>query len=42
VLSTPGFVVPTGSERPTGRGWAELYARGATARLHPPILRPAG
>jgi 8-oxo-dGTP diphosphatase len=41
VLSTPGFVVPTGDERPTGRGWAELYTRGATTQLHPAILRPA-
>jgi 8-oxo-dGTP diphosphatase len=39
VLSTPGFVVPTGDERPTGRGWAELYTRGTTAQLHPAILR---
>ena len=41
VLSTPGFVVPTGDERSTGRGWAELYTRGTTTALHPPILRPA-
>lgn len=40
VLSTPGFVVPTGGERATGRGWAELYTRGTSARLHPPLLRP--
>jgi 8-oxo-dGTP diphosphatase len=40
VLSTPGFVVPTGEERATGRGWAELYQRGTTAQLHPAILRP--
>jgi 8-oxo-dGTP diphosphatase len=40
VLSTPGFVVPTGAERATGRGWAELYRRGATTTLHPAILRP--
>ena len=40
VLSTPGFVVATGAERPTGRGWAELYGRGTTAALHPAILRP--
>jgi 8-oxo-dGTP diphosphatase len=39
VLATPEFVAPTGEKRPTGRGWAELYTRGATARLHPPILR---
>lgn len=41
VLSTPGFVVPTGDHRATGRGWAELYARGAVTQLHPAILRPA-
>lgn len=40
VLSTPGFVVPTGDERPTGRGWAELYTRGSTTTLHPALLRP--
>jgi 8-oxo-dGTP diphosphatase len=42
VLSTPGFVVPTGEERATGRGWAELYTRGATTQLHPALLRPRG
>ena len=41
VLSVPGLVVPTGQERPTGRGWAELYARGRTIHLYPPIPRPA-
>jgi 8-oxo-dGTP diphosphatase len=40
VLSTPGFVVPTGEERSTGRGWAELYTRGTTTQLHPALLRP--
>ena len=40
VLSTPGYVVATGDERPTGRGWADLYRRGTTTQLHPPILRP--
>ena len=40
VLSTPGLVVPTGEERSTGRGWAELYRRGNTTQLHPAILRP--
>jgi 8-oxo-dGTP diphosphatase len=40
VLSTPGLVVPTGEERATGRGWAELYRRGDTTQLHPAILRP--
>lgn len=39
VLSTEGFVVPTGQERSTGRGWAELYNRGATTQLHPALLR---
>lgn len=39
VLSTPGFVVPTGEDRSTGRGRAELYRRGDIAHLHPPILR---
>ncbi|MEA2972933.1 MAG: 8-oxo-dGTP diphosphatase [Actinomycetota bacterium] len=39
VLSTPGFVVPTGEERPTGRGWADLYRRGDLAHLRPPLLR---
>jgi 8-oxo-dGTP diphosphatase len=37
VLSTPGFVVPTG----TARGRAEAYRRGRITRLHPPLLRPA-
>lgn len=41
VLSTPGLVVATGDERPTGRGWAELYVRGTPTQLHPPLLRPA-
>ena len=41
VLTTPGFVEPTGDERPTGRGWAELYTRGAAPQvLHPALLRP--
>jgi 8-oxo-dGTP diphosphatase len=40
VLSTPGFVVPTGEERATGRGWAELYKPGTTTQLHPALLRP--
>jgi 8-oxo-dGTP diphosphatase len=38
VLSTPGFVVPTGEVR--GRGRAELYRRGGVTGLHPAILRP--
>jgi 8-oxo-dGTP diphosphatase len=41
VLSTPDFVLATGDERPTGRGWAELYHRGTTTQLHPAILRPS-
>lgn len=41
ILATPGFVVPTGEKRPTGRGWADLYTRGDATRLHPPILRPS-
>jgi 8-oxo-dGTP diphosphatase len=40
VLATPGFVVATGEEAPTGRGWAQLYRRGGSARLHPALLRP--
>jgi hypothetical protein len=40
VRSTSGFVVPTGGERATGRGWAELYRAGTTTTLHPAILRP--
>ncbi|HEY6594524.1 MAG TPA: NUDIX hydrolase [Asanoa sp.] len=40
VLATPGFVTPTGGKQPTGRGWADLYTRGTTTVLHPPILRP--
>jgi 8-oxo-dGTP diphosphatase len=41
VLSTPGLVVPTGEERATGRGWAELYTRGTTTTyLHPALLHP--
>jgi 8-oxo-dGTP diphosphatase len=40
VLATPGFVVPTGDERSTGRGWAELYRRGEGTVLHPAMLRP--
>jgi 8-oxo-dGTP diphosphatase len=41
VLSTPGFVVPTGEDRSTGRGRADLYRRGDVTMLHPAILRPA-
>lgn len=39
VLATPGFVVPTGEERATGRGWADLYRGGDLTHLHPPLLR---
>ncbi len=42
VLATPGFVVPTGEQAPTGRGWTELYRRGTSAQLHPALLRPSG
>jgi 8-oxo-dGTP diphosphatase len=42
VLATPGFVVATGEERSTGRGWAELYRRGTTTQLHPALIRPTG
>lgn len=41
VLSADGLVVPTGEDRPTGRGRAELYRRGTVTQLHPPMLRPA-
>jgi 8-oxo-dGTP diphosphatase len=40
ILATAGFVVPTGEKRSTGRGWADLYTRGAATRLHPPIPQP--
>jgi 8-oxo-dGTP diphosphatase len=40
ILSTPGFVVPTGDDRATGRGWADLYRPGGVAQLHPALLRP--
>lgn len=40
VLSTPDFVVPTGADRPTGRGHAELFTRGLVTHLRPPILKP--
>jgi 8-oxo-dGTP diphosphatase len=39
VLSTPGFLTPTGEARSTGRGWADLYVRGETTALHPALLR---
>jgi 8-oxo-dGTP diphosphatase len=40
VLSTPGFVEPTGETAPTDGRPAALYRRGGATRLHPPILRP--
>ncbi|MCX7620546.1 MAG: NUDIX hydrolase [Acidimicrobiales bacterium] len=40
VLSTPGFVEPTGSVAPTDGRPAQLYRKGGATRLHPPILRP--
>lgn len=40
VLSAPGFVTPTGQQRATGRGWADLYVRGTPVTLHPALLRP--
>lgn len=40
ILATAGFVIPTGEKRSTGRGWADLYTRGAATRLHPPIPKP--
>ena len=40
VLSTPGFVEPTGGTAPTDGRPAALYRRGPATRLHPPILRP--
>ncbi|GIU88650.1 MAG: NUDIX hydrolase [Acidimicrobiia bacterium] len=39
VLSTPGFVEPTGETAPTDGRPAALYRRGSATRLHPPILR---
>jgi 8-oxo-dGTP diphosphatase len=40
VLSTPGFVEPTGRTAPTDGRPAALYRRGSATRLHPPVLRP--
>jgi 8-oxo-dGTP diphosphatase len=40
VLSTPGFVEPTGETAPTDGRPAALYRRGAATQLHPAILRP--
>jgi 8-oxo-dGTP diphosphatase len=39
VMSTPGFVEPTGETAPTEGRPAALYRRGGARRLHPPILR---
>jgi 8-oxo-dGTP diphosphatase len=39
VLSTPGFVEPTGQSARTDGRPAALYRRGRALRLHPPILR---
>jgi 8-oxo-dGTP diphosphatase len=39
VLSTPGFVEPTGRTVRTDGRPAALYRRGGALRLHPPILR---
>ncbi|HET9728385.1 MAG TPA: NUDIX domain-containing protein [Acidimicrobiia bacterium] len=40
VLSTPGFVEPTGETAPTDGRPAALYRRGPATRLYPAILRP--
>jgi 8-oxo-dGTP diphosphatase len=40
VLSTDGFVEPTGATAPTDGRPAALYRRGRATRLHPPVLRP--
>jgi 8-oxo-dGTP diphosphatase len=40
VLSTEGFVQPTGRTAPTDGRPAALYRRGPATHLHPPILRP--
>jgi 8-oxo-dGTP diphosphatase len=40
VLSTPGLLTPTGEQRPTGRGWADLYTGSEVTTLHPALLRP--
>jgi 8-oxo-dGTP diphosphatase len=40
VLSTEGFVEPTGATVPTDGRPAALYRRGPATHLHPPILRP--
>lgn len=40
VLSSEGFVIPTGEVAATGRGNAELYRRGPLSLLQPAMLRP--
>ncbi len=41
VLSTPGFVIPSGTASRSGPGRpAELYRRGPATRMTPPLLRP--
>ena len=40
VKGTPGFIVPTGSTRPTGRAPAGLFAKGDAEMISPPLLRP--
>jgi 8-oxo-dGTP diphosphatase len=40
VLSTDGFVIPTGRVAPTGRANAELYRQGSLLLLQPAMLRP--
>jgi 8-oxo-dGTP diphosphatase len=40
VVATPGFVVATGERRSVGRGaGVELFGKGGSAVLHPPLLR---
>jgi 8-oxo-dGTP diphosphatase len=40
VLSTSGFVEPTGETAPTDGRPAALYRRAGATHLHPPLLRP--
>lgn len=42
VLATDGFLVPADDPRAPGRGRPELFRRGTTTRLHPPLLRTGG
>ncbi|MBI2705549.1 MAG: NUDIX hydrolase [Actinobacteria bacterium] len=39
LLSTPGFVEPTGTTAPTDGRPAQLFRNGGATTLHPPILR---